>query len=87
MNLEEIVENLDVQAGVNTAVIEILKRLSWTITARLPAEFRSDFQEMIADLSKDEVVTQELSDLQKEAFDEVVDVVASTIEQANSSFK
>jgi len=87
MTREEIVDQLEAQAGVNTAVVEILKRFSWAITARLPSEFRSDFHELITDLSRDEVVTQELSDLQKVAFDEVVDAVASTIEETNKSFE
>ncbi|MCU1752140.1 hypothetical protein [Pseudomonas sp. 6D_7.1_Bac1] len=86
MTPEEIADQLEAQAGVNVAVIEILKRLSSTITVRLPSDFRSDFQELIADLSRDEVVTQELSGLQKEAFDEVIDAVASTIEDTNKSF-
>jgi len=78
--IDEMIEQTEIQDGVNTAVISIIQVLACAIAAKLPDGKKWTFQAALQDVAGDEELTGELSENGKQAFNHVANNVASAVE-------
>ncbi|MGY4663247.1 hypothetical protein ACVWZ9_004041 [Pseudomonas chlororaphis] len=80
---DEMLDEFEVQDGVNCATVELLKIIAWTVAARLPAEHRGDFQEMLESIPSTFEPFREMPVNAQEAFSHVVNVVSEAVKELN----
>ena len=75
-----MIEQTEIQEGVNTAVVSIIQVLACAIVAKLPEDKRWKLQSVLQDVAGNEELISELSDNGKQAFNHVANSVASAVE-------
>lgn len=76
---DEMLDEFEAQDGVNCAILEVLKRVAWTVAARLPKDHRADFHEMLKVIPTEFEPFREMPVSSQEAFSHVVSVVSDTV--------
>lgn len=77
--IDEMIEQNEIQDGVNSALVRIIQVLACAVTAKLPEGNRAEFQSILQDISEDEELLNELSDNGKQAFAHVASSVAAAV--------
>ncbi|WP_372438273.1 hypothetical protein ACCM60_14380 [Pseudomonas chlororaphis subsp. aureofaciens] len=72
---------VEIQEGLNSATLEVLKLIAWIVAARLPEDYRAEFHEMLRSLPIEFEPFRSMPVNSQASFSHVINAVADRVEK------
>jgi hypothetical protein len=79
--IDEMNDAVEIQDGLNSATLEVLKLIAWVVAARLPEGHRAEFHEMLRNLPMEFESFRSMPVNSQASFSHVINAVAERVEE------